>query len=145
MRSRLASARRPGRPSALTPETEARILNAIRCGTPKKNACAAAGISEATLYSWLRQAKEMPRSQYAEFAAKLDRALDEGITAKLAVIMKAGQKDWRAMAWLLERQLPEVFSTKFKLEHTTREPTFREALASLREDRKPKLLKEAGS
>ena len=131
-----------GRPSKLTPDTELRILNAIRCGAPNKVACAAAGICEETLYAWLRRAEDDPDSDYAEFSACLTRARQEGIAARLAIIQKAAGQDWRAAAWLLERDLPEVFSLKFRVEHSVGPPTFAQALAMLREDRQPRQLKE---
>ena len=131
-----------GRPSKLTPDTEARILNAIRCGAPNKVACAAAGIGERTLYQWLEKSKELPDSEYAQFAQSLTRARQEGIAARLAIIQKAAGQDWRAAAWLLERDLPEVFSLKFRVEHSVGPPSFAQALAMLREDRQPRQLKE---
>lgn len=138
--------RRPGRPSKLTPSTEARILNAVRCGAPNRVACAAAGISERTLYTWEERARDRPGSDYAAFAERLDRARQEGITARLAIIQKAAVTDWRAAAWLLERDLPDTFSLKFRVEHSA-DPktfTFAEALARLREERRIEM-KEAGT
>jgi hypothetical protein len=138
--------RRPlGRPSKLTPDTEARILGAIRCGAPNKVACAAAGIHEDTLYGWLERARERPGSDYAEFSEKLTRARQEGIAARLAIIQRAAGTDWRAAAWLLERDLPDAFSLKFRVEHTEKPFTLADAMARIREDRQPKVLEaEAG-
>lgn len=136
--------RRPGRPSALTPDVESRILNAVRCGVPKKGACAAAGIAEDTLYGWLERARTRPGSEYADFAVRLEKARHEGIAARAAIVMKAAQKDWRAAAWMLERDLPEHFSPKARLEHGVDKKTmsWAEMLTRLREDRRP-ALKEA--
>jgi hypothetical protein len=135
-----------GRPSKLTPDTEARILGAIRCGAPNKVACAAAGIGESTLYQWLDKAEELPVSDYAEFAESLTRARQEGIAARLAIIQKAAGTDWRAAAWLLERDLPDIFSLKFRVEHTAKPFTLADAIAKLRDVRhQPKILEaEAG-
>jgi hypothetical protein len=123
---------RIGRPSRLTPEVEARILNAIRCGAPNKVACAAAGIHQDTLYGWLEKAKEQPESEYAAFSEKLTRAREEGITARLAIVMKAAKMDWRAAAWLLERDLPDLFSLKYRVEHSAAPMTIADAFRALR-------------
>ncbi len=124
--------RRIGRPSKLTPDTEARILNAIRCGAPNKVACAAAGIHQDTLYGWLEKAKDQPGSEYAAFSEKLTRAREEGITARLAIVMKAAKVDWRAAAWLLERDLPDLFSLKYRVEHSAAPMSIADALLALR-------------
>ncbi len=124
--------RRVGRPSKLTPETEERILNAIRCGAPNKVACAAAGIGERTLYQWEEKARDQPDSEYAQFAQKLTRAREEGITARLAIVMKAAKVDWRAAAWLLERDLPDLFSLKYRVEHSAAPMSVADALLALR-------------
>jgi hypothetical protein len=129
--------RTPGRPSLLTPDVETRIMNAIRCGAPNRVACAAAGIGERTFYRWEERAGERPGSEYASFAEKLARARQEGVTARLALVQKAAVRDWRAAAWLLERDMPEVFSLRYKIEHTVTEKPFTlsDAIARLNENR----------
>jgi hypothetical protein len=112
-----ARRRRPGRPSKLTPESASRILAAVRCGCPNTIACRSAGIGESTLYQWLDFARDRPDSEYAEFAERLEEARDEGVAARLALIQKAAVKDWRAAAWLLERDVPDRFSMRFRVEH----------------------------
>ncbi len=124
--------RRIGRPSRLTPDVEARILNAIRCGAPNKVACAAAGIGERTLYQWEEKARAQPDSEYAQFAQKLTRAREEGIAARLAIVMKAAKVDWRAATWLLERDLPDLFSLKYRVEHSAAPVSIADALLALR-------------
>jgi hypothetical protein len=128
--------RRPGRPSKLTPDVVALILNAIRCGAPNKVACAAAGIRAETMCVWLRKAEELGKpKEYAQFAQSLARARQEGIAARLGIIHKAAKIDWRAAAWLLERDMPDVFSLRFRIEHTVAPSNLGDVIASLREDR----------
>ena len=130
--------RRPGRPSKLTPQVVAMILAAIKCGAPNKVACAAAGIHQDTLYGWLEKARERPASEYAEFTEQLTRARDEGRVSRLATIQKASKSDWKAAAWLLERDLPDEFSLRYKIEHSVSgEVTLADALRALRTDRLP--------
>ena len=109
----------PGRPSKLTPETEARIVSAVRCGASFKSACMAGGISERTFQRW-RQKGELPdaKPEYRRFWRELTQAEQEGQTARVAIIQKAARDDWRASAWLLERMDPERWSLRHKIEHT---------------------------
>ena len=67
---------------------------------------------------------------------KLTRARDEGRVSRLATIQKASKSDWKAAAWLLERDMPEEFSMRYKVEHSVKsgEVTLGEALRMLRED-----------
>ena len=52
-----------------------------------------------------------------------------------ATIQKASRTDWRAAAWLLERDLPEVYSLRYKVEHSVSgEQTLADALRALRSD-----------
>jgi hypothetical protein len=110
-------------------------------GAPNKVACEAAGVSPSTLYGWLDRAKEKPASDYGRFAEMLTRARHEGVVARMAQVQKAAAEgDWRAAAWLLERDLPARFGPpRAAQDDRSRRPTFAEALASLRSDR-PRLL-----
>ena len=138
--------RRPGRPSALTPDTEAMILNAIRCGSSYRSACVAAGVGERSFHRWKSKGQEEGApSEYRRFWQALTRAEHEGQIARLAVIQKASRVDWRAAAWLAERMEPERLSIRYRVEHSARPMTVAEALAQLRDRRpSPKLLKEGG-
>jgi len=108
-----------GRPSKLTAETEARILSAVRCGVSQKIACEAAGVGVSTLTRWKRRAKDPdePR-EYRDFLKRLNRARQEGIVARVAIVQKAAQTDWRAASWLLERDCPQDYSMKHRVEHS---------------------------
>ena len=112
-------ARKRGRPPKLTPETEARILGAVRCGVSQKIACEAAGVGVSTLTTWKRIANDPDAPpEYQEFAKGLKRARQEGIVARVALVQKAAQSDWRAATWLLERDCPETYSLKQRVEHS---------------------------
>ncbi len=130
--------RRPGRPSKLTPQVVAMVLAAIRCGASNRIACEGAGVGKSTLYQWLELARERPGSEYAEFADQLTRARQEGRISRLAIIQKAAKMDWRAAAWLLERDMPDEFSLRYQIEHSVSgEVTLTDALRALRTDREP--------
>jgi hypothetical protein len=111
--------RRPGRPSKLTPDTQARILSMVRSGASYKTACIAGGIGERTFHRW-RSKGEDPHAkpEYRQFWLALTRAEQEGHAARLALITKAARTDWRAAAWMQERLDPQRWSLKHKVEHT---------------------------
>ena len=130
--------RKMGRPSKLTPQTMALILAAIKCGASNRIACSGAGIHEDTLYGWIEKGRERPGSDYAEFSEKLTRARQEGRISRMAIIQQAARTDWRAAAWLLERDMPDEFSLRYKIEHSVSgEVTLADALRALRTDRPP--------
>ena len=77
--------RRPGRPSALTPDVEAMILNAVRCGSSYRSACVAAGVGERSFHRWKsRGQEEGAPTEYRQFWQALTRAEHEGQIARLA-------------------------------------------------------------
>jgi len=115
--------RRPGRPSLLTPERKARIVAAVKCGMSCKAACAATGIASSTFYLWQQKGGDPDAPpEYSEFLEELTQAKEEGQAARVALIQRAGQKDWRALAWLLERTDPEQWSLRYQIEHSVQQP-----------------------
>lgn len=91
-----------GRKTKRTPEVEKRIVDALRVGASRKDACDAAGVGERTFYEWLED--------FPQFSQAVTHA--EGACASLmaATIYEAarGQKDWRAAeSWLKRRRREE--------------------------------------
>lgn len=100
------------RPTRRTPEREARLLQALKAGNTRAAAAAYAGISDRTLRYWAEQS--------AVFADALSRAEDEAEVALVANIRIAGQTDWRAHAWLLERRKPESWGRRERVDLNVR-------------------------
>lgn len=98
----------PGRPPKLTSEMETRLLSLLRAGVPREVACAGVGIADRTLRIWLTKARAGEKS-FQEFADKVEAAQAEAQSTMLVQIRKAGAKDWKAIAWMLER----VFSGRY--------------------------------
>lgn len=128
-----------GRRPKLTPETQKAILDRVSSGVPFKYAATAAGVTYATLASWLAKGrKNHPR--YTEFLDAFKKAEAAAIARNVAVIQKASQggtivervtttttkKDgtttvktteklappqWTAGAWWLERRYPDHFAS----------------------------------
>jgi transposase len=111
-----ASPRRPrgskkiGRPSKLTPEVEAKLLQALSVGVYRQTAAKYAGISRSTLYRWFDQGdadwEAGVKSDVRRFVERASKIEAEVELSLLAVIKVAGPKHWRAAAWQLERKHP---------------------------------------
>lgn len=73
-----ATRRTGGRKTKLTPETQERIIAAVRAGATMEAAAGAAGIGESTLYRWLQEAAQPGAPRWKrEFREALQRARDE--------------------------------------------------------------------
>ena len=105
--------RQPGEGLTLTPEITEKICQALRIGGPLHTAGAYAGIGHATFDNWLREGRR-GNPLYAEFIEAIELALAEGQMRDLARIDHAGDKDWRSLAWKLERRFPNDFADASK-------------------------------
>jgi hypothetical protein len=105
------------RPTKLTPEITEKICMAIRAGNYAKIAAGMAGISEATYYSWLDQAKEPDAEpEFLEFLESVERAEAEAEIGAVARIRQAADNGtWQAAGWLLERKHGERWGRNDKL------------------------------
>jgi (p)ppGpp synthase/HD superfamily hydrolase len=96
------------KPYKMTPERVAIILEALGDGMTQRDASMLAGISEDTLCIWKRT--------NSEFSEKMGQKAIEYKQKLMKRIEKAGEKDWKATAWLLERKFKKDFSGDPKLE-----------------------------
>ena len=94
--------RKHGRPSKYTPKAVKAICTGIADGLPFKYASALGGISHETLCQWQRR--------FPEFAESMQAATAKGVAARLRIITKAAQTDYRAACWWLEHVFPEHFA-----------------------------------
>lgn len=101
----------PGRKPKLDRQTETRLLALLKAGVPKEVACAGVGIASRTLRIWMERARN-GEEKYEEFADKVEAAQAEAQAAMLVKIRKFGDKDWKAMAWVLERVFSETYGYK---------------------------------
>jgi transposase len=115
-----AQAKKSGRPGKLTAAVQARIVDAVRAGSRREEAAAAAGIARSTLQGWLArgEAANAP-ARFQNFAAAVRQADAEWeVAAVEAIGSAAADGDWRALAWLLERRRPERWGRTTRLEHS---------------------------
>lgn len=105
------------RTTKLTSELIQKIATAIRAGNYAKVAAALVGISEATYYSWLEQAKKPDASPLLlEFLESVERAeaLAE-IESVTRIRQAADNGTWQAASWLLERKHGERWGRNDKI------------------------------
>ena len=91
------------RPTKLTPEVRKQILEALKLGCTRAHAAACGGVSERTLYGWLKRGTEEHRGTYVQFSQDVKKAEAECTQSMLKIIQDAAAKDWKAAAWCLER------------------------------------------
>ena len=71
------------------------VLELLSDGVPKIHAAQAVGVHENTLTRWMNEDRE--------FSAKARAAESAAVALRVQRIGKAGEKDWRADSWYLER------------------------------------------
>ena len=89
----------------LAPEREERLVSLLKAGQSRTAACAAVGIVERTLRNWVTRGEEGDE-RWSSFAQRVREAESECETRAVVGVQIAGKKDWRALAWWLERRFP---------------------------------------
>lgn len=91
-----------GRKTKYTPETVAKVLQAIRLGATYTLACNYASISLAVFEDWMRD-----KSDFSESVKAAEGAGAVGWLAKIE--QAANEGSWQAAAWKLERKYPKDY------------------------------------
>ena len=100
------------------------ICNDIKAGVPIDHAAIAHGITRATFYNWYRKGEEAKSGKFRQFHDKVEEAKSVAITLRARRIYKAGETNWQADAWWLERVDPDNFGRKDNLNiHSKQEIT----------------------
>ena len=122
-----------GRPSKYTPEMAAAICESVSNGVPITIASMTQGVSYATVTRWQQAGRTAldtleagepiteKEQQFADFVVSLQQARGIALEERVAQIAVAGQDDWRASAWYLERQIPQEFGQISRHEVTGRD------------------------
>jgi hypothetical protein len=101
----------PGRKPKLTKDSEKRIIGLLEAGVPKDLACFAIGINSRTLRVWHERARN-GEARYVAFWDNVETAIAKAQSSMLVQIRKAGAKDWKALAWFMERVWSERYGYK---------------------------------
>lgn len=96
-----------------TPETEAKICEALKAGNTRKASAEYAGISEVTFYEWIKDPERLSFTSTEEmslsFLSAIKKAESDAEVYACAVIKKAMPDNWTAAAWWLERRKPHDY------------------------------------
>ena len=99
--------RKRGRPCLLTASLEKKFFRGIRNGLPLKHAAQFAGLSYDTVNRWrIRGDEEDAPDEFRHFCKALRHAQAVSMNRLVRSVQKAGRKDWRAAAWLLNQRHP---------------------------------------
>ena len=85
----------PSQSVVLREDKRTAIIEMLGEGVPKVHAAAIAGVSEATLHRWVNEDEK--------FKSEVRAAESAAVALRVRRIGKAGEKDWRADSWYLER------------------------------------------
>lgn len=106
----------PGRPSKITPEITEEICDYIKSGNYPETAAALAGIHRATFYRWIKKGNQHKTGLHREFCDRIKEAEAYAQGAAVERIRAAGDKNWQALAWWLERKFPELWGRRQRVE-----------------------------
>jgi transposase len=99
---------RKGRPTKKTEELIKTIERVAKMGMSNETIAAIAGVNSDTFYDWLNKDQE--------FSERIKKAKAEG---KYALVAKIAQDEsWQSKAWMLERQYPDEFGRRDRVELT---------------------------
>lgn len=101
-----------GRPTLLTPAVETSICDHIRAGSHLNVAAQVVGVAPETISEWKQWGRRdeqagKPDTPYARFWKAVAQAEAQSEFAGVMRIRRAGEADWRAEAWFMERRFPE--------------------------------------
>lgn len=100
-----------GRKSKLEEAVVQRLVDLLKAGNYIDVALTAAGVGKSTFYDWLERGNpegtKKDDAAFRDFRQRIDQARAEGEARNVAIIAKAASTDWKAAAWILERQHPE--------------------------------------
>ena len=110
-----------GAPLKINEEIIFQIAKAVKNGNYIETASAYVNIDKTTLYDWLRRGrKERDRVRkdgrlrirkdeqiFVNFSHAVEKALAEAEMRDVMIIGKAGETQWQASAWRLERKFPD--------------------------------------
>jgi len=96
-----------GRKSKFTAEVAERILLFVRAGNYLDTAANASGIDASTMRAWMRFGVANAETPMGIWAAQMIATQGQAEALDVAQVLRHGQKDWRALAWRLERRFPD--------------------------------------
>ena len=106
-----------GRPCKLTPETQAKIVEAIRLGVTYDQACNYAGVSYRAFRFWMIDGEKATEGPYFQLFHAVKNAEGSAVVGWMAKIEKAASDgDWHAAAWKAERRYPDSYGKRTNIQ-----------------------------
>jgi hypothetical protein len=104
--------RRPGegRPSKLTAETQALIVNALQTGAHLSEAAAHAEVSEDSVYRWMALGKERPHTREGQFRQAIRLAMKKAALRYVTIIASGATKE--DAKWMLTHRYPRGWADR---------------------------------
>jgi len=101
-----------GRPSKLTPQLQEKICEYIANGNYLNTACQATGITDSTLFNWMKRAEEEGKNgggRYFDFMVAIKKAEAQAEAALASMIKETAlqKKEWLPAMTFLERRHPD--------------------------------------
>jgi len=105
------------RPTKLTPDRAKRIIDLVKVGNTRSCAAACAGISEATLYTWIQRGREADPGDendaiYVEFSEAIERADAEAEAFHVTNVRRHSEKSYGASTWWLETRRRDTYAKR---------------------------------
>ena len=109
-------ATKTGRPSILTQAMIDDLRSVIKEGNYVSVACGICGIDERIIYKWLDRGEKEPGTLFSTLSQSVKKAQAEAERLHLTRITTAGERNWQASAWFLERTKPDRYSRRDRIE-----------------------------
>lgn len=110
----MANKRKRGQPTKLDSALENRIVEAVRAGYYLSTAARFVGVSDRSLYSWMKKGRERNTALHEQFFQAVKKAQADfellAVSDIRQIAMGKKKGSWQALAWLLERTIPERYS-----------------------------------
>ena len=92
------------------------LVENVRLGMTQERAAESVGISEQTLYNWIKKAKNADSPEHVEFYIGLREASAACEMRYLSLISEHAEVDWRAAMAILERRFSKDWGKKIHVE-----------------------------
>jgi hypothetical protein len=112
-------ARKPGRPTKLTPELQRRVCTLLRLGMPRERAARLAGISASTFHNWMAEGAAAEGGPYLEFFEAVQRAEDSLVKRALSTVVDLMAPKYEPSTRL--KAATTVLRTRFSGDFSTRQ------------------------
>lgn len=104
-----------GRPTKLTPQMQAKIVQALTAGNTRTAAVAYANVDYQTFLNWMERGNNARSGLFFDFFEAVKKAEADAEVRNVAIIQKAAEKNWQAAAWWLERRKPDDWKNREEL------------------------------